>query len=74
MPTDETKDEALARLAERKANAPEPIRNQDLYAGSPMYFYCRICGELTDTLPEGYLGRPKKLCDECADLIDKGWL
>ena len=39
-----------------------------------MYFYCKACGALSDTLPESYLGIPKDLCDECEALKDLGWL
>jgi hypothetical protein len=65
---------ALARLAQRKANPPEQIRNADLYAGSPMYYYCNECGHLADVLPETHVGRPKRLCQECQSLKDHGAL
>lgn len=70
--------QALAALAERKANPPEKIRNEDLHAGSPMYFYCRECGHLAHTRPEFYNpitdGPTKRYCDECQKLIDEGLL
>jgi hypothetical protein len=67
-------DKALKALRDRRAHKPERIDNASLYAGSPMYFYCVSCGHLADVLPEGYLSRPKQLCDECAALKEMGWL
>lgn len=55
----------------REDNAKvKQIDNADLVAGSPMYFYCRFCGALTDTLPEGYLGRPRRVCTPC-EVLEK---
>ena len=68
------KKKALAALALRKRHRPKQIDNASLYAGSPMYFYCRVCGHLADTKPESYMTPPKKLCDECQKLKDAGWL
>jgi hypothetical protein len=68
------KEAALKALAERRANPPKQVDNSSLYAGSPMYFYCRCCGHLSDVLPESYTTRPKSLCSDCNDLNDKGWL
>lgn len=59
---------ALKRLAKRLATQPEQINNATLRAGSPMYFYCRLCGHCSDILPESYTTSPKKYCDECAEL------
>ena len=64
--------EALNQLKERKSNQPKKIDNGQLYAG--MYFYCRICGHLCDTLPESYVTKPREYCKECQTLIDKGWV
>ena len=71
------KEYALSALKKRKEeNAKkEKIDNSSLEAGSPMYFYCKVCGGLADTLPENYLfSAPKKLCKECQALKDCGWL
>lgn len=69
---------AFARLVElhkhRRANAPKRINNAELYAGSPMYFYCVHCGHQSDVLPESYTGRPKSKCHFCQDLINMGLL
>lgn len=39
-----------------------------------MYFYCKHCGWLSDTLPENYLFRPSCCCAQCKGIIDSGWL
>ena len=75
--TTKGKEFALKALEKRReGNAgKEKIDNSRLRAGSLMYFYCISCGDLADTLPEGYfLSTPKKLCDECRALKDLGWL
>jgi len=48
------------------------IDNSSLYAGSPMFYYCRYCGLRSDTLPEGWLSGPKQICEECRKMED--WL
>ncbi|MBI2446440.1 MAG: hypothetical protein HYV51_01295 [Parcubacteria group bacterium] len=65
-----------ALVKRRQENAKkERINNSSLPAGSPIYFYCKSCGGLADTLPESYfISTPKKLCDECQALKDLGWL
>lgn len=75
MPVSEKgKKAALAALKKRRANKPEKVDNSSLPAGAPMYFYCISCGHKSDTLPEGYLGTPHKLCEECRALKELGWL
>lgn len=67
------KEKALIALQERQANPPKKINNWDLYAGSPMYFYCKICdGEIV--LPESFTCAVPKLCTECDFLKEMGWL
>ena len=63
------KQEALSRLAKRKAEAEkiEQINNADLYAGSPMHYYCRSCDLLAQTLPECHAERPRRYCDACEE-------
>lgn len=68
------KKEAIQNLEERKKNKPEQTINSVLPAGSPMFFYCRICGHLADIKPECYTDRPKKHCDACQELIDNNWI
>lgn len=63
----------LLRLKDRKAHPPEKIKNEDLYAGSPMYYYCTSCGHIADVKPEDwFLIPPRELCDVCQALIDLG--
>ncbi len=59
---------AIERLAERRKNPPKQIDNNLLWAGSPIYFYCRLCGYESDRLPESYMCAPKQYCHECDDL------
>ena len=67
------KGSALIALAERKSNPPKKIDNSSLYAGSPMYFYCKICdGEIV--LPESFTCAVPKLCKECDFLKEMSWL
>lgn len=68
------KEFALKALEERRAHPPERIDNASLYAGSPMYYYCKSCGHLAAELPEGHWDRPPRLCGECQALKDCGWL
>lgn len=75
LATEQGKHVALAALGERRAHPPEKIVNSQLPAGSPMFYYCRACGHLADTLPENWWIRPPaKLCKECQALADCGWL
>jgi len=74
LATEQGKAYALNCLQQRRENKPKQIDNGSLYAGSPMYFYCKSCGHLADTKPESYFTPPKKLCAECQALKDLGWL
>lgn len=57
----------------RQANeGKEKIDNSRLYAGSPMYYYCKFCGDHTQTLPESHRERPKTVCDPCKPLREMG--
>jgi len=60
--------QALLRMRNRIENRPEQIDNGRLPAGSPMYFYCRICGHQSDVKGESYTDAPKKYCKECQEL------
>jgi len=68
------KKERLEALRVRRENPPKKISNAHLPAGSPMYFYCKSCGHLADTKPESFVSQVKKLCVECQELKDCGWL
>ena len=67
------KEEALAAFRERKANQPKHVNNASLYAGSPMYYYCQMCGHESDVLPECHYGASRKLCGPCQTMKDMGW-
>lgn len=66
------KDKALIALQERQDNPPEKIDNSSLYAGSPMFFYCKIC-DGTIVLPESFTCAVPKLCVECDFMKEMGW-
>jgi hypothetical protein len=68
------KEMALEVLEKRReANKDRPrLDNSSLPAGSPMYFYCIVCGGLI-IVPETYMIRPK-LCNPCSDMKTMGWL
>lgn len=69
-----SKEQALKALHARRemAKSVKLPRNEDLPAGSPMYFRCIGCG-VTLIEPEGYMSRNKH-CPACADLIANGWM
>jgi hypothetical protein len=62
-------EELLQKFEERKATQPMQINNHNLPAESPMYFYCKHCGQESDVLPESYVGQPSHVCDECKILV-----
>ena len=75
LATTRGREHALAALKDRRENAPEQIDNASLPAGSPMYYYCKACGHIAETKPEGwFVNPPRKLCAECQALKDLGWL
>lgn len=65
---------AADALSWRQENQPEQIDNATLHAGSPMYFYCRVCGWLSDVKGESYIIPPAKLCKECMAIKEENWL
>ena len=67
------KEKALIALQERQDNPPTKIDNASLYAGSPMFFYCKVC-DGTIVLPESFTCAVPKLCVECDFLKEMGWL
>lgn len=70
------KDIAINSFVERyKQHCEEKkIDNSKLYAGSPMYFYCKGCTKHVATLPENYITPPPRYCDSCRVLVDHGLL
>ena len=60
---------ALAQFQKRFfQNLGKQIDNSKLYAGSPMTYYCRYCGEKTQVLPEAHMGVPRTVCVGCEPL------
>lgn len=74
--TDRVKTDALDQLAARRALATTRglIDNSQLYAGSPMYYYCQYCGAESDEKPEGwFIHPPIRICEPCVILVEHGW-
>lgn len=67
--------EYLDALQQRKwkAELAGRIDNSRLSAGSCMYYYCKLCGLLADTLPESHFSPPKQHCEACKEMIDRGF-
>lgn len=65
---------ALEQFRKRRAANAKKTRvdNSAAYAGSPMVYYCRFCGDHTETLPECHLSRPITICNPCKILHDHG--
>jgi uncharacterized OB-fold protein len=76
LATEQGKEFALKALKarRRKSAKVKKIDNSSLYAGSPMYFYCKTCGAIADILPENYIAPPKKYCNQCQAMIDLNWM
>ncbi len=65
-------DEMLKYRQRCEANKTRPqVNNASLPAGSPMYYYCKFCGDPTEVLPEGHWSKPKTTCDPCQKLVDE---
>jgi hypothetical protein len=69
--------EKMDALAQRRTNRPKRIRDEDLYAGSAMHFYCDYCGSMSATLPESYDPRNYNMqtvhtCGDCQELQSMG--
>lgn len=76
LSTDLEKIEALEELEKKKEGAKdiERVNNNDLPAGAPMYYYCRLCGLEVGVLSETYVGSSPKLCyHPCQQLVDANW-
>lgn len=69
-------DVAVEQFKKRAAlnKSKEKIDNSKLYAGSPMYYYCKHCGVQTEVLPESHVSRPKTVCTPCEALVAHGLL
>src|SRR5674476_256857 len=66
------KSKLLSDLRERRERMMDEgqIDNSTLYAGDPLYYYCKFCGVQTDVKPENwFLHPPKATCGDCDVLI-----
>lgn len=64
------KSKAIKELEHRKAHRPEQIDRSPIVT----VVYCQVCGHESDCLPEGFTGKPSKLCLFCTMMRDKGWI
>ena len=67
-----TKAQLLQDFHHRKDNPPKKVRNEDLYAGSSMYFYCYGCSHESEVCPENYDWKPSHTCSGCRELQQAG--
>ena len=67
---------ALKGLAERREKAQKTARvsNESLPAGSPMYYYCRMCRINHDCRSEDDFSRVNPYCTQCATDMRNGLL
>jgi len=64
----------LEALAERQSKGiKDQINNADLAAGAPMHYYCDMCPDLAHKVPETYIGKIRRYCPACQEMIDKGY-
>lgn len=68
------RDMAIKLFVRRAMNHPQPIDNSKLYAGSPMIFYCKTCGWVSDIKEEEYCFAVRHTCSECDGLTETGWM
>jgi hypothetical protein len=75
LATERGKEYALEQLKKRREKNKDikKVDNASLYAGSPMYYYCRVCDEEMK-LPETHTCAAPTLCEECKALRERGWL
>lgn len=66
---------ALRCLAERKAHQPHhKLKNDALRAGSPMFYYCEICGWLAAIMHEEHVAPVPKFCYDCDWMKEQGYI
>lgn len=65
----------LRALLERRERNKDIVKknNAALWAGSPMYYYCRSCDEEM-ALPESHTCAAPRLCRGCQGLVNQGLL
>lgn len=73
---DFNRDVAVADFCKRKEenNKRERVNNSSLWAGAPMYYYCRYCGAV-DIKPENFdpcCNPVKDPCEKCKELLANG--
>lgn len=66
----------FTKLDQRRALASQSPRidNAELYAGSDMYYYCRVCSTQHFTVNELYAGTIPGLCADCDQLQSFGMI
>lgn len=57
----------------REAKSIKKINNAMLYAGSPMHYYCKLCGLHAATLPECHTCPAPNYCAPCKTMIEAGF-
>lgn len=74
--TEHAKAKAIEQFSQRRlySSQIEKMDNSSLYAGEPMYFYCKYCGVPTEVLSEDYLFPPFEKCSQCSGLEKMNWL
>ena len=63
---------AIERFLRRVAKTKETpqIRNENLLAGEPMYYYCKHCGVCCDIIEEDWLFDPRETCSQCDGMLN----
>ena len=72
-PTERKDRQAKLEKQEKRKERNKTLKrknNQELYAGSPMFYYCRDCGEEI-SLPETHPGPSSQYCWQC-EYLKKG--
>lgn len=72
---DQVKDQFSVEFKElrdrKQANSKkERVNNASLRAGSPMYYYCKVCGEEQILSKDHLASEIKQQCDKCKKLLD----
>lgn len=75
LTTTQGKEYSLEQLRKRREDYKDrkKVNNSDLYAGSPMFYYCKSCNKEI-VLPETHACPAPPLCKECEALKELGWL
>ena len=57
----------------KEAKGVKKINSASLYAGSPMYYYCKLCELLAAKLPETHLCAAPRYCEPCKVMVNQGF-